>query len=99
MNISKTDIAWIVIRLIGIYFAVEAISSAVQIGLESYALERANEAVSRGIDAEKYLTQMYRTMLTQTLNLILYATISFYCLRKGKLVFKLLMYTNNENKT
>ncbi len=96
---TRSDIAWIAIRLIGLYLAIQAITSVVQIGFEFYALERANEAMARGMDVDKHIARIYGSMFTQTVYFVLYVVLSFYCLRKGGFVHKLLMYTRNAKET
>ena len=90
---TKADLAWLAIRVIGLYLAVEALASAVQIGIELYALDRVNIAIDRGMDVEKYMPGIYGSIATQSFYLVLYAVLSFYFLRKGRFLHGLLMYT------
>ena len=93
---NKSDIAWVALRFIGLYLAIEAITSAVIICFDFSALQKANEAMSRGLDVDNFLASTYGSIYTQTTYLVLYLLLSYYCLRKGAFLHKLLMFTENQ---
>ena len=96
---TKSDVAWVALRFIGLYLAIEAITSVVIIGLDFNALEKANEAMNRGLEVDNYLASTYGSIYSQTSNLVLYLLLSYYCLRKGAFLHKLLMFAKNEKET
>ena len=89
---EKENIAWLVIRALGIYIGFEAITKF--IGFANYYV--IYEAQSQMSDFNK--TTLLVRFGFSVVVFLLYTYMSYYCLRKGSFLHKLILFNNNDNK-
>ncbi|RBP47017.1 hypothetical protein [Arenicella xantha] len=99
------DTAWIFVRAFGVYFLVQAFLELFSMGVTStllyslYEIVNSSTTVATVEKAESNILRNWSYFGTYTVQYFVFSVLSFYCLRKGFLIHKLLMYraTANEN--
>ena len=98
------DTAWIIVRAFGVYFLVHAfleLTSTITMlanYLSSYQVVHASNGSERVY--EQALSQMVRSQtygIVYLVQTIVFAALAYYCLRRGRFIYKLLTYGGNRN--
>ena len=95
---ERNDIAWIFVRAIGVYFCAQALFSLYHIIALSFSLTTLYEFSNSSDDTDHLLLRTWFNIGIATTELLLYSFISYYCLRKGAFIHKLLMYKSGNEK-
>ena len=95
---ERNDIAWIFVRAIGVYFCAQAIFSFYHIAALSFSLVTLYDFTNPSDDTEHLLIRTWFNIGITITELLLYSFISYYCLRKGTFIHKLLMYKSTNEK-
>ena len=99
------DTAWIIVRAFGVYFLVHAfleLTSAITMlvnYMSSYQIINASTGSERA--TEQALYQMVRSQsygIVYFAQTLVFAALSYYCLRKGRFIYKLLTYGGSGNE-
>ena len=99
------DTAWIIVRAFGVYFLVQAFLELASVitmlanYISSYQIVNASSGSEQAIEQALYQrvrSQSYGIVyFAQTL---IFAALSYYCLRKGRFIHKLLTYGATKNE-
>jgi len=90
---EKENIAWLIIRALGIYIGFEAVTKF--LSLFNYPLLYELQTT---ISAEVGAMTMFIQFGFSFLVFILYSFMSYYCLRKGAFLHKLILFKENDKK-
>jgi len=83
VNVNKSDIAWVAIRILGVYFLVEGMSYAVELASAIYSVY-GPDSVAWGANASDYTDKMIAASIRVGTFLALYLFVGLYCLLAGK---------------
>ena len=97
MENEKT--AWIVLRAIGIYIAFEALAHSINLAGYLSSLYSLYQYQDSSQWAESEIIQKWVGLGVISAKVIFYSVLSYYFLRKGCFLHKLLMYSNETSKT
>ena len=97
MENEKT--AWIVLRAIGLYIAFEALVHTINLIGYSSSLYSLYQYQDSSQWAESEIIQKWVSLGVISAKVILCSALSYYFLRKGAFLHKLLMYCNETTKT
>jgi len=95
---NSQDTAWVVVRAFGIYFAVQVFFEFFNVVLIVQQLFSMYEITASSASAETIQSAETRILLnwsrlpTSVVSFCVLSFLSFYCLRKGSKIHKLLMY-------
>jgi hypothetical protein len=99
MSINKPEFSWLVVRVVGIFFLVEAVLALLDLAALYYAYVRTQGMEAYIDDYNWQITNLISHMITGAISLFVYSLLTYYFLRAGKFFYNLLMYAGAENET
>jgi len=96
---EKENIAWLIIRALGIYIGFEAFTKFIGLNNYYFIFTALYEKTDSSQWAEYELTEIWIRFFFSVLIFIVYTAMSYYCLRKGNFLHKLILFKQNEDKT
>ena len=98
VRINKSEVAWIAIRLLGIYFLVESLVYALEIGNAIYAVYGATSE-AWGVNVSDRFDKVVAVSVRLFLFAVLYFGLALYCLLKGRFLHKLVVRMPDDVET
>ena len=98
MSISKSEFAWIGIRLFGVYFLCQALAEVVELAVAIYSVYGQTE-VAWGVNTDQRWDTVMAVGTRLGAFVVLYAALSFYFLAKGKYLHDFLIKASGESET
>ncbi len=99
---KNEDFAWIIVRAFGIYFLVQFFLHLFSLSSVTFTLITLYEIASSSVSlAEKAEMKMIRTWINVgvlSFQLVAFGLLSYYCLRKGAFIHRLLMFRQVTNE-
>ena len=102
---KNTDVAWIIVRAIGIYFLAQAflelLSVLSQIGMliaVDEIIQRPNVSEQRVMEAESQLIIAKMHLAVYIAHSATFGVLASYCLRDGALILKLMTYRKGSSE-
>jgi hypothetical protein len=83
VNVNKSEIAWIGIRLFGVFFFVQALVNIVEVVTAIYSI-LGEPSVSWGVNRDDYWGTVLSVGVRMGAFIALYLALSYYFLFKGK---------------
>ena len=102
MNMEKENIAWVIVRALGIYFLAQVFLNLYSLTGLYVSFSTIQEILRMPSPEDRAYAQIIRlkTEVSFTVFYFIFSGfLSYYCLRKGKFIHKLLMYVENKTKT
>ncbi len=102
MNMEKENIAWVIVRAFGIYFLAQVLLNLYSLTGLYMAFTKLQEIVQMDSFRDAAEPELIRTQLEIGFTIfyfIFFSFLSYYCLRKGRFIHKLLMHVESKNKT
>jgi len=99
---EKENIAWVLVRAFGIYFLAQVLLNSYSLAGLYIALDKLQEIVKMESLIDKAEPELLRTQFEISFTIfyfIFFSFLSYYCLRKGKFIHKLLMYVESKSKS
>ena len=90
---EKENIAWVFVRAVGVYFSAQALLNIFSLGTLYFHISTLYDISNTRIETEGYIIQAWVNLGFTGLEFLLFLFLAYYCLRKGKFVHKLLMYS------
>jgi hypothetical protein len=98
VNVNKSDIAWVAIRILGIYLVVEGLTYALELATAVYAIY-GPESVAWGANAADYVDKIITASVRVGGFLVLYLLAGLYCLLAGRFLHRIVMRAFDEAET
>lgn len=98
MSVKKADIAWVAIRILGVYFLVEGVTYIVELASAVYSIY-GPDSVAWGANASDYIDKMTAVAFRLGTLLALYFVLGLYCLLAGRFLHSLVMRAFNGDET
>jgi len=92
---NNQDTAWIIVRAFGVYFLAHMLLSLFEIGSNAFSLFTIHEIANSASLLEKAEPQIILSksrIIGHLINLVIFALLAYYCLRKGLFIHRLLIY-------
>ena len=99
---EKENIAWVIVRAFGIYFLAQVLLNLYSLAGLYMAFDKLQDILQMESLRDKAEPELLRTQFEigfTTFYFIFFSFLSYYCLRKGKFIHKLLMYVESKRKT
>ena len=95
---TKSEVAWIAIRLLGIYFLVESLVYALEIGNSIYAVYGSTSEVW-GVNVSDRFDKAVAVSFRMFLFAVLYFGLALYCLLRGRFLYNLVVRMPDDGET
>ena len=99
MSINKSELSWLVVRVVGIFFLVQAVLALLDLAALYYAYMRVLGLEAYSDDYNWQTANLITNMITSAVSLLVYSVLTYYFLRAGKVFHKALMYAVAEDET
>lgn len=96
---ENNDTAWVFVRALGVYFAAEVFIYLYNISTLFVALSKFYEIAKHREEAEIEIIRYWVDAGIIGVQLLVFAFLAYYCLRKGEFIYKLLMFRGSNEKT
>ena len=91
MSINKSELSWLVVRVVGIFFLVQAVLALLDLAAFYYAYMRVLGMEAYNDDYNWQTANLITNMITSAVSLLVYSVLTYYFLRAGKVFHKALM--------
>jgi hypothetical protein len=98
MSITKSEVAWIAIRLLGIYFLIQSLAYFLDLGTAIYALY-GSENVTWGVNISDRFDKAVEVSVRLGLFASVYFLLAIYCLLRGSFIYKLIARGPDDGET
>jgi hypothetical protein len=98
MNITKSEIAWFAIRLLGIYFLIQSLAYVLDLGTAIYALY-GSESVTWGVNISDRFDKAVEVSVRLGLFASVYFALAIYCLLRGRFLYNLVVRRPGDGET
>ena len=95
---TKSEVAWIAIRLLGIYFLVESLVYALEIGNTIYAVYSSTSEVW-GVNVSDRFDKTVAVSVRLFLFVMMYFGLALYCLLRGRFLYNLVLRAPDDGET
>jgi len=98
VNISKSEISWIAIRLLGVYFLVQALAYVLDLSTALYALYGPSMD-AWGVARSDHTAKAVEVSARLGLFAVVYVVLGLYCLLKGGFLHRLIARVPDDGET
>jgi hypothetical protein len=96
---EKNNIAWVVVRALGVYLAAQVFIHLYNLSALFLGLSRLYEIAESREEAELEIIRTWVDVSIIGIQFLILLFLAYYCLRRGALIHKLLMFRRGDEKT
>lgn len=98
IKITKSEVAWIAVRLLGVYFLVESFVYVLEIGNAIYAVY-GSTSEAWGVNVADRFDSAVAVSVRLALFALVYFGLALYCLLKGRFLYNLITRKPDDGET
>lgn len=96
---DNNNIAWVVVRALGVYFAAQVFIYLYDLSALFLGLSKLYEIAELREEAELEIIRTWVDVSIIGIQFLILIFLAYYCLRKGAFIHKLLMFRGSDEKT